>query len=109
MPEAASDGGVPVNTRGGEAHVLGVDGPVEASADVKIVWRVTGDGEITLTAISPTGRRIEPTQGPTHHTGSSFKRPGDEWGSVFVFDEAGCWEIEVRRGEVIGALPISVV
>jgi len=47
--------------------------------------------------------------GPEPHTGSSFARPGDEWGTGFVLDAPGCWELEVQRGDVVGRLPLEVL
>ena len=30
-------------------------------------------------------------------TGSNWNRPGEEWGSSFVFAEPGCWQIRASR------------
>ena len=31
------------------------------------------------------------------HSGSTYDRPGDEWGTGFLFDEPGCWHIHLQR------------
>ena len=62
----------------------------------KIAWRMTGSGPLRLLATAPSGATTGPTQGPTEH-GSNWRRPGDEWGSVFEFGEPGCWRIRATR------------
>jgi hypothetical protein len=62
----------------------------------KIVWRTTGSGQLRLTATSPAGATTSPTHGPTEQ-GSNWNRPGDEWGSSFVFGEPGCWRLQAGR------------
>jgi hypothetical protein len=72
--------------------------PLRAGREVKIVWRMTGSGDIRFTAIGPSGEQIAPTAGPTPHSGSNWVRPGGEWGTVFRFPTRGCWTIQVTRG-----------
>lgn len=72
---------------------------------VKIVWRMTGSGPLRLRAIHQDGTQLGPAEGPTAHEGSNWRRPGDEWGSGFVFPEPGCWVVQATRdvgaGEVV--------
>jgi hypothetical protein len=72
--------------------------PLTVDQEIKMVWRATGSGEIRIRAISEEGEVIEPTWGPDIHADSNFDRPGDEWGSAFVFPSPGCWEIVIARG-----------
>ena len=62
----------------------------------KIVWRITGSGPLRLTATSRTGTTAGPASGP-HEEGGNWTRPGDEWGSSFVFGEPGCWQVRASR------------
>ncbi len=105
----ADDGGVQANAEDGEAHVLGLSPlPLPRDKPIKLVWRVTGSGKLQLSSTSPSGRMKAPIEGPTPHDGSDFVRPGEEWGSFFSFDEAGCWTIEVVRGDVHATVPAPV-
>src|SRR5262249_40779615 len=58
--------------------------PARADTYLKIVWRMTGSGNLSLVAIGPDGRRLAPHEGPTAHGGSNWDRPGNEWGSSFI-------------------------
>ncbi|MBI5088605.1 MAG: hypothetical protein HZB15_07030 [Actinobacteria bacterium] len=71
--------------------------PITAGEDVKIVWRMTGDGEIAVTSEAPSGNPGVLTFGPEFHPSSSYDRPGLEWGTGFTFDEPGCWHIHLER------------
>lgn len=63
----------------------------------KFVVRVTGTGELGTELTAPSGEPAELTWGPEPHTGSSFERPGDEWGMGLPFDAPGCWELKLSR------------
>ena len=66
--------------------------------EVKIVWRMTGRGDLRLRATGPSGGEVGPKPGSLiRHSSSNWPRPGDEWGSVFSFPEPGCWRIHARR------------
>ncbi|WP_406040960.1 hypothetical protein OG799_33050 [Micromonospora sp. NBC_00898] len=67
-----------------------------AGGPVKIALRVTGSGELTLTAVGPGGVTVEPESFDSHD-GSTWVRPGDEWGSYWVFPTAGCWTLRAER------------
>ncbi|WP_433467851.1 hypothetical protein [Spirillospora sp. CA-128828] len=71
--------------------------PLRAGQDLKIVWRVTGSGPLRLTASDPGGRERAVVWGPEKHGGSSFRRPGEEWGSGYRLDEPGCWRLRLAR------------
>ena len=71
---------------------------VASDAVKKVVWRVTGSGEPTVTLAGPGGVQSELAWGPEYHQGSNYDLPGDEYGSVLVLDRPGCWHIQFRRG-----------
>jgi hypothetical protein len=75
-------------------------GPTHVGEEVKIVWRMTGSGPLTLLSIAPGGRPAQLEWGPVaHDPGSTFNKPGDEWGAGYVFTRPGCWDLRgVRRG-----------
>jgi hypothetical protein len=71
---------------------------VTGSGDmVKIVWRMTGSGDLTVVPFGPDGAARPLVFGPDHHTSSSYHRPGEEWGTGFRFDAPGCWRIQLAR------------
>jgi len=72
--------------------------PISRAKETKIVWRMTGTGTIHVTAVSPVGQEIAPAWGPEAHSSSTWHRPGDEWGTGFVFPVAGCWTLHIDRG-----------
>ncbi|MEU8124208.1 hypothetical protein AB0C21_36315 [Spirillospora sp. NPDC049024] len=72
--------------------------PLRAGRDLKIVWRVTGSGPLRLTSVDPRGRERPVVWGPEPHGGSSFQRPGQEWGAGYRIGEPGCWRFRVLRG-----------
>jgi hypothetical protein len=71
--------------------------PIRVGDEVKIVWRMTGKGALSVTSESPTAGPGVLTFGPEPHGGSSYSRPGDEWGTGFLFDQPGCWHIHLQR------------
>ena len=78
--------------------------------DLKFVWRITGDGEdFHAQAKNKDGTIILPVWGPEYHGGSSWQRPGIEWGTGFNFPEPGCWTITVTLGATIGEIYIDVL
>lgn len=103
-----------------EVHGVAIDGsvygllflthspPIRVGEEVKIVWRITGKGNLTVTYESPTARPGVLTFGPTPHAGSTYTRPGDEWGTGFLFDEPGCWHIHLERTTVSGDVWLGV-
>ncbi len=75
---------------------------------VKIVWRLTGDGDVTFRATDPHGNIQELAWGPDAHGGSSWLRPGDEWGTGWLLDIPGCWTFEATRGNDNHTVPAVV-
>ncbi|GAA2288432.1 hypothetical protein GCM10010149_38880 [Nonomuraea roseoviolacea subsp. roseoviolacea] len=105
-------GGLPeVRGEGRGAEVWGLlfaPAPFERNREVKIVWRMTGEGPLTVTATLPDGTRARRTFGPEQHGGSTWKRPGDEWGTGFVFPKPGCWRFDLTRTRGTGQVRLPV-
>jgi hypothetical protein len=104
---------VPWTLSGGLAEVLGTgfgeavmwgllwdDPPLGVRQEIKMVFRLTGEGPFEVVAIHEDGLQLDPNWGPNRHgpDGSSYGRLGDEWGTAFFFTETGCWNIHVTRG-----------
>lgn len=70
---------------------------VTAGQQVKVVWRMTGEGDLSMVATGPGGRTLRPEWGPDRHSSSSYHRPGDEWGTGWTFPVKGCWTIDATR------------
>ena len=75
------------------------DGPVRVGEEVKIVVRITGEGDLRVSPIKPDGSTATLDWGPEPHGGSTFQRPGQEWGFGVTFNEPGCWTIALSRTE----------
>ena len=75
--------------------------PVHSRQEIKIVWRMTGAGNLHLAAVGSGGRGLSPDWVQTHG-GSNWQRPGQEWGSGFTFPVAGCWDLHATRGASSG-------
>lgn len=75
--------------------------PLIPGREVKMVFRLTGEGDFGVHAIHPDGTTIDPSWGPTNHgtNASSYGRPGNEWGMAFTFPKSGCWNVQLTRGE----------
>jgi hypothetical protein len=91
--------------RFGDPHGAVLDGVV--GKDTKIVWRMTGQGDLALSAIGPNATTVAPTWVKAHDA-SNWKRPGDEWGSGFTFTQAGCWRLHAERADSSGDLWLVV-
>jgi hypothetical protein len=76
----------------------GVDHPVRVNEQVKIVWRITGAGDLYLSSIGPDGRTHPLQWGPDPHLSSNYQRPGQEWGAGYLFTQPGCWNLHATRG-----------
>ena len=80
-----------------------------AKADQKIIWRITGEGDtFKAQAQSESGTVIQPIW-QEYHEGSTWERPGEEWGTGFNFPEPGCWTITVTYGETTGTISLKVL
>jgi len=85
------------------------EGPtLRAGQELKVVWRMTGHGNFTISATGPTGGVVQPIWGPEGHPSSSWTRPGDEWGTGWVFPAAGCWIVTAKRDDATGYLVLRV-
>lgn len=82
--------------------------PIRNGEELKIVWRMTGNGDLSVTSTSPSNRPGVLTFGPELHSSSNFNRPGEEWGTGFKFDEAGCWHIHLQRTVGAGDVWIDI-
>lgn len=83
--------------------------PLRVNEDVKIVWRITGAGGLRLTTIDPHGRTHSLQWGPVPHLqGSSYTRPGDEWGAGYRFTQPGCWTLLAQRGSALARVWLTV-
>jgi hypothetical protein len=82
--------------------------PLHAQEGIKIVWRMTGSGEFSLLALGSQGQQVRPTQGPEAQGSNWTDHPGDEWGSVFIFPEAGCWDVHATRADASGDVLLVV-
>ncbi|MFI6599978.1 hypothetical protein ACIBHX_27370 [Nonomuraea sp. NPDC050536] len=71
--------------------------PFQHGKEIKLVWRMTGDGPLRASASLPDGTRAGLAWGPEEHDGSSWHKPGQEWGTGFVFPKAGCWRVQLTR------------
>ncbi|WP_248961426.1 hypothetical protein [Sphaerisporangium perillae] len=77
--------------------LLFMDVPFPRGREVKIVWRMTGEGPLKIKATLPDGTSARLAWGPEEHGGSTWRRPGDEWGTGLVFPKRGCWKVELTR------------
>ncbi len=95
---------------GGELWAL-LDGgalPEPRGLQVKIIWRMTGKGDLRLSALGPVGQTVHPDWGPEGHSGSNWNRPGEEWGAGFTFPVVGCWDIHAARDDIAGDVYVLV-
>ena len=106
-PEQTSAIGLPemhADAVGGEVWALLLSGPtIQANNPTAIAWRATGSGAFHVVARGPDASQLAPASGPDPHGGSNWQRPGDEWGTRFVFPQPGCWQLLVTRGASLSA------
>lgn len=74
---------------------------IPTGKEAKIVWRLTGDGDLSFRAIGPKGEVENLVWGPEQHGGSNWERPGEEWGTGWLLPATGCWTLEVTRGAAV--------
>lgn len=72
--------------------------PARVGDQEKIVWRMTGAGQLQMVAIGPDGTRHRLAWGPDYHLGSNWDKPGEEWGAGYIFTVPGCWDLRAVRG-----------
>ncbi|MEO3790963.1 hypothetical protein ABGB14_12150 [Nonomuraea sp. B10E15] len=82
--------------------------PLHHGDEIKIVWRMTGEGPLRVKATLPGGAAATLVWGPEEHGGSTWRRPGQEWGTGFVFPEPGCWKVELTRTRGSGHVWLAV-
>jgi hypothetical protein len=81
--------------------------PMHSGVPEKIIWRMTGSGALLLYAEHTDGTRVAPNDyGP--HAGSTWQRPGDEFGSEFVLPKPGCWRFHLERSDTSGDVWVIV-
>jgi hypothetical protein len=115
-PSRFGDGGAPNELHGASTNaelwglVLGPGHvPPHIGDELKIVWRMTGSGPLRVAFAAPDGSPHPLVFGPeAHAAGSSFHRPGDEWGTGFRFDARGCWHIHLARNDTTGDVWLDV-
>jgi hypothetical protein len=95
----------------GDVWALLLSGPkASANSAELIAWRATGSGAFQVVASGPNAARLLPVNSPDPHPGgSNWQRPGDEWGTNFIFPTPGCWQLQVTRGtNLIASVWLSV-
>jgi hypothetical protein len=86
----------------------GPDNPLRVNEQVKIVWRITGSGELRLTSIAPDGGTHALQWGPDAHLSSTYRRPGEEWGAGYLFTQPGCWDLHAIRGNATADVWLNI-
>lgn len=83
--------------------------PVVANNENKIVLRMGAhfQEQPHVIGLGPRGQHLLPIF-LDEHSGSDWDRPGDEWGVVFNFPVAGCWDVHVTSGTTAGDVWIVV-
>jgi hypothetical protein len=87
--------------------LLFYDPPATAGSDLKIVLRMTGSGSLRVRALGPAGQTLRP-QWVEPHLGSSWNRPGREWGTGWNLPTAGCWHLHAALQGVTGNVWLQV-
>jgi hypothetical protein len=116
LPLGVSGGGNPPETKGNGVHGASLYGlvmarrlPLRVGEQIKIVWRMTGRGPLLATAMSPSGAPTPLTFGPDEHSGSNYQRPGDEWGTGYLFTKPGCWHLHFARDDTQADVWFAIV
>ena len=63
---------------------------------------------VPVDAVAPDGTRVPPDWGLEAHLGSSWGRPGTEWGAGFAFTTPGCRTIHAGTPPAQGDLYAAV-
>ena len=82
--------------------------PLRVGQPVKIVWRMTGAADLAVGVRSPDDRTVPLVWGPESHGSSTYIRPGDEWGTGYLFDVPGCWHLHLQRSGASADVWLSV-
>jgi hypothetical protein len=85
--------------------------PPTAGTEDKTVWRLDGPdafGQPAFALRGPAGQSGRLTFGPEEHGGSSWDRPGHEFGTGLLFPAGGCWDVHVTVGTLVGDVYVLV-
>lgn len=85
--------------------------PPQAGVEDKTVWRLdtaNSLGAPGFTLIGPARQPGKLNWGPEEHSGSTWNRPGREFGTGLVFPKAGCWDVHVALGHLSGDVYVVV-
>jgi hypothetical protein len=86
--------------------------PPQTDISDKTIWRLDGTGatgEPTFSLVGPANQMGHLDWGPAFHSGSTWNRPGSEYGTGLVFPAAGCWDVHVTAGQVAGDVYVVVI
>lgn len=84
--------------------------PPKVGVEDKTLWRLDGkiaDANPTFVLTGPSGEAGSLT-GLQEHLGSSWNRPGVEYGSGLLFPSTGCWDVHVALGRLKGDVYVVV-
>jgi hypothetical protein len=84
--------------------------PPRAGMEDKTVWRLDGantQGTPSFSLLGPDGQ-VGRLTGLQEHGGSTWNRPGVEYGSGLLFPAAGCWDVRVTMGQLHGDVYVVV-
>jgi hypothetical protein len=82
--------------------------PPPANQEIKVVWRMTGEGDFTFQVSDKDAKTVPLVWGPEGHGSSSWNHPGAEVGTGFKFPHSGCWQIHVAKPAVDADLWLEV-
>jgi hypothetical protein len=85
--------------------------PPQVGVEDKTVWRLdtaNASGSPGFTLTGPAGQFGHLSWGPEEHGGSTWNRPGREFGTGLVFPVAGCWDVHVTLGHLYGDVYVVV-
>jgi hypothetical protein len=85
--------------------------PPQAGVEDKTVWRLdttNGVGSPNFKLVGPARQPGHLDFGPEEHGGSTWNRPGREFGTGLVFTAAGCWDVHVTLGQLSGDVYVLV-
>ncbi len=85
--------------------------PPKAGIEDKTIWRLDGPGASgapTFALVGPGNQTGRLNWGPEMHIGSTWNRPGVEFGTGLLFPSAGCWNVHVAVGQLTGDVYVVV-
>lgn len=104
-----AEGAFAVPARQGQAWALVLaPRPLRAGDSAKIVVRVTGSGRLRAWATGPGDLQVASSPPPSAHLSSTFRRPGDEFGTYFLFPSNGSWTVSLERSGLQAAFQLQV-